>query len=71
MIPLLARLYVGMVTSKHGVYEVPMGTWIQPAKRGMSDTCCQCGLEHFVEYRVRQGRVELRVWPMKRGKILR
>lgn len=38
------------------------GEWIRPAMRGFRDACCDCGLVHKVDFRIVDGRVELRAY---------
>jgi hypothetical protein len=35
--------------------------WIQPVPRGYRMACCDCGLVHTVDFRVRAGRIQFRV----------
>lgn len=43
-------------------YEQPQeGEWVQPVMSGYKVACCDCGLVHGVDFRVRKGRVQLRV----------
>lgn len=43
-------------------YEQPKrGQWVQPIRRGYKAACCDCGLVHRVDVRIRNGRVQFRV----------
>lgn len=35
------------------------GDWIWPVRRGWRHRCCDCDLIHTVNFRVRNGRIEL------------
>lgn len=37
--------------------------WVQPIRKGYKMSCCDCGLVHVVDSRVRGGRVQ---WRMRR-----
>ena len=37
------------------------GEWVQPVA-GYKMACCDCGLIHRMEFRVRQGHVQFRAW---------
>lgn len=37
------------------------GEWITPRK-GYKFGCCDCGLVHRAQFRIRNGRIEWRVW---------
>jgi hypothetical protein len=36
------------------------GEWIQPRKEDYKITCCDCGLVHSMEFRMRNGNVQFR-----------
>ena len=42
--------------------DVPAGAWLQPVRRGYVLTCCDCGLRHVMDFRVRRGRAQFRAW---------
>lgn len=42
--------------------EPEEGEWVQPVERGYKMACCDCGLVHNVEFRIYEGRVQLRVF---------
>jgi len=47
--------------SKH--YPVAKaGEWIQPVRRGYKAQCCDCGLVHRINVRVKNGRVQFQVY---------
>lgn len=35
--------------------------WVQPVRRGYKLSCCDCGLVHTMDFRVRKGRAQFRV----------
>jgi hypothetical protein len=45
-----------------GAYQqIVEGEWIRPAMRGFVHQCCGCALTHITDYRVVEGRIELRL----------
>lgn len=43
-------------------YEEPEeGKWVQPVEQGYKLACCDCGLVHDVDFRVYEGRAQLRM----------
>jgi hypothetical protein len=39
------------------------GEWRQPVKRGFLDQCCDCGLVHRMEFRIKDGdKIEFRAF---------
>ena len=46
--------------------EVKPGEWIQPVRRGYKTRCCDCGLVHDIDFRVKGGRAQLRVYRNKK-----
>jgi hypothetical protein len=40
--------------------SVASGQWVQPIRRGYKMACCDCGLVHVVDFRIRHGRIQLR-----------
>jgi hypothetical protein len=38
------------------------GEWVRPKHRGFRHSCCDCGLVHHVDFRVRDGQVEMRFY---------
>lgn len=48
-------------------FEKPKaGDWIRPVPRGYKAACCDCGLVHRIDFRVRDGRAEFRVFAAPR-----
>ena len=35
--------------------------WVQPIRKGYKLCCCDCGLVHNMDFRVKNGRVQFRV----------
>ncbi len=48
-------------------YQQSDGEWVQP-KRGFRMKCCDCGLVHRMEFRVRARRVQFRAFRVRRRK---
>ncbi len=45
------------------VYDTPSaGEWIQPVRRGYKLQCCDCGLVHKINFRLRDRRIQFAVW---------
>lgn len=42
--------------------KVKAGKWIQPIRRGYRMVCCDCSLVHKMDFRVVDGRTQLRAW---------
>lgn len=36
------------------------GAWVQPVRRNYGMACCDCGLVHRLDFRIKDGRVQLR-----------
>lgn len=34
------------------------GDWIQPIRRGYKMACCDCGLVHVLNFRIRNGKIQ-------------
>lgn len=47
--------------------DVREGEWITPRRRDYRMQCCDCGLVHRIDIRVRHGRVQYRVFPHRRA----
>ena len=44
-------------------YDRPeAGEWVMPIRRGYKMACCDCGLVHKLDFRVRKGKIEFRVF---------
>lgn len=44
---------------KHDVYRPHAGTWCTPRMRGYHIFCCDCGLGHRINFRIKGARVQL------------
>lgn len=45
-------------------YQSPKaGEWIQPVRRGFRLACCDCGLVHTLNFRIRGGHVQFQAYP--------
>ena len=44
-------------------YEEPEpGQWVQPIRKGYKMCCCECGLVHRLDFRIRKRRIQFRVF---------
>jgi len=50
------------VRLKRKYYTVQAGEWIQPVRRGYRLACCDCGLVHTFDFRIRKGRAQFRAF---------
>jgi hypothetical protein len=41
------------------------GQWVSPIHRGYRLACCDCGLEHRMDFRIRKGAVQFRATRVK------
>ena len=49
-------------------FEQPSaGQWVQPVRRGYKMGCCDCGLVHTVDFRLKNGHVQFRVFRNNRS----
>lgn len=49
-------------------YEEPHeGEWIRPVRRGYKVACCDCGLVHSIDFRIKDRRIEFRVFADNRA----
>jgi hypothetical protein len=48
-------------------YEPEEGEWVEPVRVGYKMACCDCGLVHDMDFRVRKGRVQFRVFRNNRS----
>lgn len=39
-------------------HQAKDGDWIQPIKRGYKMACCDCGLVHVLNFRIRDGHIQ-------------
>ncbi len=42
--------------------QIGAGEWLRPVRKGYLAACCDCGLVHRVDFRVRDGRAEFRAY---------
>lgn len=52
--------------AKSAYEQVEEGEWYTPSAKH-KERCCDCGLTHRSEYRVRGGQIEIRVWRDERA----
>jgi hypothetical protein len=44
-------------------YTTPAdGEWVQPIRKGYKMRCCDCGLVHKMDFRVKNGRIQFRAF---------
>ena len=48
-------------------YRPQEGEWVQPVRRGYKMSCCDCGLVHNLDFRIRGGRVQFRAFRNNRS----
>jgi len=41
--------------------------WIQPIRRGYKFCCCDCGLVHKIDFRIKKGRIQFRAFRNNRA----
>lgn len=46
--------------------EVKAGKWEQPIERGYRLVCCDCRLVHWFDFRIHNGKVQMRAWRRER-----
>lgn len=52
---------------KHAYHQVSPGEWVQPRRKGYRLACCDCSLVHIVDFRVRDGHIQLRAFRHNRA----
>ena len=40
--------------------DVEAGEWVQPSRTGYLMQCCDCGLIHKLDFRIKNGRIQFR-----------
>lgn len=48
--------------SAYDISQTYDGRWRTPPRKNFYRACCDCGLVHREEYRVRNGKIQYRVW---------
>lgn len=49
-------------------YDEPKaGEWVQPRRRGYKMACCDCGLVHTMNFRIRDGHIQWQVFRNNRA----
>lgn len=46
------------------------GDWVQPIRRGYKMMCCDCGLVHTLNWRIRKGRIQFQAFRNERSTAL-
>ena len=44
------------------------GEWIRPTRKNYFIKCCDCGLEHRIDFRIKNRHIEFRAFRIKRRK---
>ena len=44
------------------------GGWVQPIMKGFFITCCDCGLKHSYDFRIKDGKIQIRA-KLGKGKV--
>lgn len=60
-IPTIAMLINKMKYEQHFAERNGWSKWIFPARKGYRQACCDCGLVHVYEFRLRGRHIEYRV----------
>ena len=47
---------------KRKVPQVEAGEWIQPIRNGYELLCCDCNLNHVMQFRIYKGKIQFRAW---------
>ena len=47
--------------------DITPGEWITPRRKGYKLACCDCGLVHEVNFRVRKGKIEFQMFRNERA----
>ena len=60
------------MSGKRRLYEKPKpGEWVLPIAEGYQMECCDCGLVHTIDFRVVDGRAQLRMRRDKRATLMK
>lgn len=57
-----ANLTEPKMAARYDISQTIDGEWRTPPRKRFYRACCDCGLVHREEYRVRNGKVQYRVW---------
>jgi hypothetical protein len=52
--------------SEKRLYQQKDGEWVEPKMRGYVMGCCDCGLQHRINFRVIDGKVQFQAFRKKR-----
>jgi hypothetical protein len=52
-------------------HPVAPGEWVQPRRRGYYMQCCDCGLIHRMNFRIRDGRIQFQAFRATRHKCVK
>lgn len=45
---------------------VAAGEWVQPRRRNYYMKCCDCGLVHRMNFRIRKGRIQMQAFRLRK-----
>lgn len=48
-------------------YRPKAGEWVQPVRNGYKLACCDCGLVHKLNFRIRGRRIQFSAWRDERA----
>lgn len=51
-----------MTKKRADYYHVTDGEWISVPKKGYKEQCCDCGLVHRINFRIRDGQIEIQTF---------
>ncbi len=43
-------------------HHIQEGEWFRPNKRGFREQCCDCGLVHTINFRLKDGHIEFQTF---------
>ncbi len=43
-------------------HHITEGEWFRPTKRGFREQCCDCGLVHTLNFRIKDGHIEFQTF---------
>jgi hypothetical protein len=62
----------GVMAGKRRLYDRPKpGEWVLPISEGYQMECCDCGLVHTIDFRVVDGRAQMRMRRDKRATLMK
>ncbi len=49
-------------------HQVIDGEWLQPRRKNYYQKCCDCGLVHRIDFRIKKGKIQYRAFRVKKRK---